>query len=458
MKRSLVLAMLAFLGGCASTPNEIARHVDVPDRWSARTTGAGPHAPERADDALPRDDWWRELADPLLESLLGQAAERNLELQIARVRIVEARAARHIAASALAPSATGNVRIGRRNTEPLGREQATSLFEATFDAQWELDLFGASSARSDAALADVQVAEYAREDILLSLRAEVARNYIDLRNAQQRLHLARETLTASRTLADLVESLRAAGLRTELDAAQARSLVLSLDARLPALETAVVTTIRRIETLLGHTPGRLDATLTAPGLVPVAKRPVLLDQPTRVLARRPDVQRAERQFAAAASLHRAAVSDMYPKISIAALFGLRDSSGNASLGIGALSGGMLAPLFNAGRLRAQTEAAQARTEQAHIAHELAMLRALEDVEVNVVAYFNADRSLHMQDRRVEGESLRLVLAQSRYAQGIAPFSEVLDAQRDLYAAQVDRSNARAEAARVYVALAKSIGG
>ncbi len=453
-----MLPALALLGGCAVAPPYVAPGLDAPGDWTAAAKAA--HAApshETPGTHTPRS-WWQELEDPLLEQLMLEATTRNFDLQFARARILEARASHAIAAAALAPGITGSTRTGRRNTEPLGREQSTSLFEATFDAHWELDLFGGSAARVQAAQASESSLAYEAQSVLLTLRAEVARNYIDLRTAQRRRGLALDTLAASRTLAELTGSLRDAGLRTELDAAQARSLVLSLETRLPRLDTATAAAIRRIETLLGHPPGSLDEILAAPRPVPMAARPAILDSPAQVLARRPDVQRAERRLAAAASLHRAAVADLYPKVSVGALFGIRDTSGNASLGIGALSAGLVAPIFNAGRLRAERQAAEARSEQAHLAYRHAVLKALEDVEVSLVAYGNADRNRRVLDRLVSNEAHRLALAQARYRRGIAPFSDVLEAQRTLYAAQEEQADADAEVARGYVALAKSIGG
>jgi len=453
-----ILPALALLGGCAASPPYVAPALDAPGRWTAAAKAAHAAPSREAPSVHAPRPWWHELEDPLLEQLMLEATARNFDLQLARARILEARAAHAVAAAALSPGITGGTRTGRRNTEPLGREQTTSLFEATFDAQWELDLFGGSAARVHAAQASESSLEHEAQNVQLTLRGELARNYIDLRTVQRRLKLARDTLAASRTLAELTGSLRDAGLRTELDATQALSLVLSLETRLPRLDTATVAAIRRIETLLGHLPGTLDEVLTEPRPVPVAARPAILDDPAEVLARRPDVQRAERSLAAAASLHRAAVADLFPKVSVGALFGIRDTSGNASLGIGALSAGLVAPIFNAGRLRAERQAAEARREQAHLAYRHTVLKALEDVEVSLVAYGNADRNRRALDRLVDNESQRLSLAQARYRRGIAPFSDVLEVQRSLYAAQEEQADAHAEAARGYVALAKSIGG
>jgi len=334
----------------------------------------------------------------------------------------------------------------------------SSLFEATFDAAWEVDLFGALNDRADAARAHAEGVAFDEGDMLLSLRAEVAREYVGLRDLQQRIVIARAAQAASIDTAALVGSLRAAGLRTELDEARARSGALVLAARIPPLEAAATASLRRLETLIGRLPGSLDARLADAAPVPIAQRPAMLQAPASVVARRPDLRRAERELAASIALGRAATADIYPKLSLAALFGIRDVSQAASLGIGSLTAGLVAPIFDAGRRRADVDAADARRLQAQYAYRQAVLRALQEVETSLAAYAGAERHRQALDALVETERRKLALAEVRYRRGIAAFIDVLDAQRTLFDAQAAQAGARADVARGYVALAKALGG
>jgi outer membrane protein TolC len=166
--------------------------------------------------------------------------------------------------------------------------------DAGFDAAWEIDLFGATRSGVKAADAVVQSSVDEAHDTLLTLRAEVARNYLELRDAQTRLRVTRENMASRREVAALNATLRQAGLRSELDVSQARSLYLALEPQIPVLETAIDRSMRRIEVLLGETPGVLTATLATPQPVPVAGEAVPLSDPVSVLAQRPDVGAAER--------------------------------------------------------------------------------------------------------------------------------------------------------------------
>src|SRR5262249_7546335 len=176
-----------------------------------------------------------------------------------------------------------------------------------------------------------------------------------------------------------------------------------------------------------------------------------------IIARRPDLRRAERELAAATALTAAATADLYPKVSLSALFGFRYLSGDAG-SIWGLSAGALAPIFNAGGLNAEVAAADGRTQQVYAGYRQNVLAAFEEVEVSLTSYVNAKSDLEALDTLVENETRRLTLATERYTRGLSPFIDVLDAQRSLFAAQSDRVIAQSELANSYVALNKAVGG
>ena len=405
----------------------------------------------------PRD-WWKGFADPTLDRLIAAADAENFDLKRARARVHEARATRAATAARLYPEVDFNSAAARSNAGLIGSERTVSYFESAFDARWELDVFGATSRRVEAADAQAQSAVEAEADVLLTLRGEVARNYVELRAAQNRLGLALETLRAHRETAGLVSSLESAGLRSELDVTQAQTQALSLAAQVPTLETAVTAATRRLDPLLGRAPGTTEADLSSTGPVPVTRAPAVLDEPATVIARRPDLRLAERELSAASALTQAAKADLYPSVSLGGLFGFRSVASGPAGVIWTIAGVLTAPLINFGRLEAQVDIANARGEQSYFAFRQAVLLALEEVETTLTAYVNAWRNVESLDDLVGNEQRKLALAEERYRKGLSPFIEVLDAQRSLYTAQTDRVTAQAELSRGYIALNKAVGG
>ncbi|HSD60857.1 MAG TPA: TolC family protein, partial [Burkholderiales bacterium] len=278
--RLLLAALPALLAGCVTAPKFDALPPKTPENWIAPE----PEAPDTARliaggsrEAAP--PWWMALGDPLLDALIAEAERENFDLKRARARVLEARSRADAAGARLYPEVNAVVTGSRGNTANPGLDRAQSLFDAAFDARWEVDLFGANRSRADAEDALAQGAEQGAADVLITLRAEVARSYVELRGAQNRLALALDTLRVRRETADLVRSLRAAGLRSELDVAQAESQVLAVEAQIPPLRAAVDIAAWRVDTLLGQPPGTFQSRLAAAGPVPVAERPAVLDAP-----------------------------------------------------------------------------------------------------------------------------------------------------------------------------------
>jgi NodT family efflux transporter outer membrane factor (OMF) lipoprotein len=457
--RLLLAALPLLLAGCVAAPKFEAAPPVIPDNWILPE----PDAPDTgrliaggSREALPA--WWTALEDPVLDELIAEAERENFDLRRARARVLEARSRAAAAGARLYPEVNAVVAGGRGNATIPGVDRAQSLYDAAFDARWEVDLFGANRGRADAEAALARASEEGAADVLLTLRAEVARSYVELRGGQNRLALALDTLRVRRETADLVRSLGAAGLRSELDVAQAESQVLAVEAQIPPLRAGVEIAAWRVEILLGRPPGSFQSRLAAAAPVPVAERPAVLDAPASVIARRPDIRRAQSELAAAGRFTDAAVADSYPKVSLAGLFGLRDVSGAAGYTLWSLAGGAAAPLLNFGRLQAEAEAAGARRREAYYGYRQAVLEALQEVESTLAGYLAADRNRRALDALVETERRRLALAEERYTRGLSPFIEVLDAERALYAARTELVSAEAEVTKGYVALNKALGG
>jgi NodT family efflux transporter outer membrane factor (OMF) lipoprotein len=454
----LVFPAVALVAGCAVGPEYFRPEADAPKGWMA--AGSEGSAGKVVSGRLPETDrpWWTLLGDPTLDRLMEAGERENFDLKRARARVLEARASRRATAAQLYPEVAAGAAAARGNALLIGQDQTVSLYEAAFDASWEIDLFGATRSRVEATDALARAAEESAADVLLTLRAEVARNYIEMRAAQNRLELALDTLRARHDTVALVKALRAAGLRSGLDVTQAETQTLALQAQIPTLQTAVTAAARRLDTLLGRPPGTLETELANAAPVPVARELTVLDEPAAVIARRPDLKRAERELAAATALTAAATADLYPKVSLGGLYGFRNLSGLPGSTIWSLGAGATWSLINFGGLEAEVDAADARRQQFYFAYRQAVLAALEDVEVSLTGFVNAGRNLRALDVLVENEQSKLALAEERYRRGLSPFIDVLDAQRSLYAAQTDRVGAEAEQVKGYVALNKALGG
>jgi len=461
MRRSVfpMVAVAVFtLSGCTVGPEYVRPDPKAPLAWNAaKATDDDRVRQVQSADRGQERSWWAAFNDPMLDQFIDTAVTRNLDLRIARARVLEARASRGVSAAQLYPE-INLVGTGERGNRRLVTQNRTvGLYDAGFDAAWEIDLFGGTRSRVQAADALVEASVDEERNTLLTLRAEVARNYLELRDAQTRLQVTRENTTSRRDVASLTATLRRAGLRSELDVSQARSQFLALEPQIPVLVTAIDRSTRRIEVLLGEAPGALSATLAMPRPVPVPGEAVWLADPVSVLARRPDVGIAERRLASATALNAAAVAELYPKVSLAGLVGYRDATGAPSFGIWSIAGAIAAPIFNAGRIRSQIDAADARRQEALASFEQTVLLALEEVEVNLVSYLNAEETRKGLVVLVENEEDKLALADDRYRRGLTGFIDVLEAQRSLQESQISLARAQGDVGRTFVALNKSLG-
>jgi NodT family efflux transporter outer membrane factor (OMF) lipoprotein len=419
--------------------------------------------------------WWTTFHDPILDSLVTRALEGNLDLKIAAARIREARAARRIAASAALPQvdvegaysrakrsdAVPPFKLAPGGNSPFGpREQ--NAFEAGFDAGWEIDVFGGVRRDKEAALAQLQAAEEVRRDVLITLLADVARNYAELRGTQQQLQILEETLRSERDTLELANARLEAGLGTELDTARAEGLLAVNAAQRPALERFAKQAVYRLGVLLGKDPGALASELETPGAIPFAPPEIPLTLPSELLSRRPDLRRAERDLAAATARIGVAKADLFPR------FLIMGSLGRRSEDVADLSSGISQfwnllpvvrwPIFSGGRIRANIRVQDARHEQALRQYEKAVLTALEEVENALSSHTRELRRQESLRASVAANRRALELAMERYTSGLESFLSVLDAERSVYAAEDQLVQSERNAVVSLIAVYKSLGG
>ncbi len=277
---------------------------------------------------------------------------------------------------------------------PFG-EREQNVFEAGFDASWEIDVFGGVKRDKEAALADVQAAEEGRREALVTLLADVGRNYLELRGTQQQIRILEETLASQQDTLDIAKARFDAGLGTELDVARAEGLLQANGAERPVLERQARQAIYRISVLLGKHPSALAGELEPPADIPPVPPEIPLALPSELLSRRPDLKRAERELAAATARIGVARADLFPRFSILGSFGRRSEDASdftkGSAQFWNIVPAVRWPIFSGGRIRANVEVQNARQEQALLQYEKDILTALEEVE-NALSAHTRERS------------------------------------------------------------------
>jgi NodT family efflux transporter outer membrane factor (OMF) lipoprotein len=408
---------------------------------------------------LPLANWWERFDDPLLTRLVTKALQTNTSVRSAQTALQQARALREFSAAGLSPSlsASGSAQRGKSD----GTDAHNSL-QAGLDARWELDVFGARRSSVNASEADAQASQSSLADVQVSVAAEVALAYIQLRGQQAQAQIARNNLASQQETLQITDWRRQAGLTSSLELEQARTATEQTSAQLPTLQTGISQTRLSLALLTGQTPDALQGLVDEAQPVPVVAGDWALGIPARTLRQRPDVRAAEQRIQAALSRLSAADAARYPGFALSGSLGLSALSlsgltSGASVA-SALLGSISAPLLDGGAARAQIRVQEAALEQARVAYEAAVLTALRDVEGALVA-LQGDRArqLNLQNAATAAANAAL-LAQQRYASGLIDFQTVLQTQRTLLVAQDSVASTQAAISADHVRLVKALGG
>ncbi|MGZ8194378.1 MAG: efflux transporter outer membrane subunit [Methylosarcina sp.] len=470
--KTVLLLLSAGLSGCAVGPDYKETAPTVPDRWQAeklseaRSTGKLGQTQtvlKPADsEALKR--WWRSFGDAQLNRLMDQALAGNFDIKIALARIDQARAERRGTRAELFPK-VDVVAGAQHNDNPFpgfAPGIKFDLFELGFDALWEIDVFGRQQRRLEAAIADLEGASEQYRQTLVTLTSDIARTYVDYRSLQNQLRITHSNLESQRHTLGLTERLNAEGVGTKHDVVRARAQVSATESRIPALEAGLVSALRQLEVLAGRRPGSLDGQLNSEGAVPAAPAIGILVSPAETLRHRPDLRVAERNLAAATAMQGAAIAELFPKISLSAFVGLRNTDIEELFKSAAFSYGtaanLLQPLLNFGRIRAGIDMADAKQKEAYLSYEKAMLEALRETETAMTRYLKEEVRRQTLARTVADQKESVRLSNLRYTEGVSSFLDVLDAQRALYVAEIDLARSEAETATSLIALYKALGG
>jgi multidrug efflux system outer membrane protein len=427
-------------------------------------TFRGQEAAEAA--SLADAPWWDVFQDPTLKNLIQEALRANYDVKIAAARVQEARALLGVARSDLYPSldygvgvARGNVRPGPTGA-PGGQVPTSNAYSATFTASWELDVWGRVRRSNEAALASLLATEDARRGVWLTLVSDLAQAYFELLALDVRLQIAEDTTSAYQRTYNLFLDRFQQGAASKLETSRAEGALGGAQAAIPVLEGEIVAKENQISILLGEAPAPI------PRGTPMYDQPVVPTMPaglpSALLERRPDLRQAEQQLVSANARIGIAKAEFFPKLSLTALFGTASPELSALTGgtatVWALAGMVSGPLFNAGRTLGNYRASIAQWEQAKFQYESVALNALREVSDALAALGKFAEAETGQDRSVKALTEAVDHATERYRHGLASYFEVLEAQQQLFPAQVALAQIRRDRLLAHVRLYKALGG
>ncbi|MGB9150763.1 MAG: TolC family protein [Burkholderiales bacterium] len=454
----LAVAVMFALCGC-STPSPVSER--VPNKLALASSFVN----AAAGNTEPVAEFWRGFADADLDALMAEALKANVDLRIASANLQEARALARFADAQLKPSIGTSANVSRiRAPDTQGKIQTFSQFAAGFDAAWEADLFGRISSDRRAAAADVLAGEAGVRAAQVSVAAELARNYFELRGLQEQIRIAMAALETQQAALKLVQARLSEGRGTALDTERAQSLVQTTMAAIPALESALARSRYRIAVLTGRQPTALDLQLAPakplPGLTALALGNI--GSPESLLRRRPDIAAAEAQVVAAAARVGVARSSLFPRITLGGSVGLNagriSELGNASSFVYNFGANLVWSLLDFGRVRAQIAASEARSEGVLARYEKVILTALEETEGALSNYSRTQQKVDSLFTAEKSAAKAAEIARVRFTYGATDFFAVLDAERELLAARDRLAQSQTAAATSLVAVYKAFSG
>ncbi|HSZ89460.1 MAG TPA: efflux transporter outer membrane subunit [Acetobacteraceae bacterium] len=488
MLRVVLAASTALaLCGCTVGPNFQAPSWASPSSWFT-----GPRekvSPERSEPVAAAVDpnWWTLFNDRELTALERHVAAENLDVRVATSRLAESRAQLGMARASEFPDLNANGSYTRQKASNLGEFAAApnalgangssgnfiggfrgadlapfDVYQAGFDAAWEVDLWGGVRRSVESATASVQAAAEARRGVLLSSLAEVARDYIGLRGVQTQLHIARDNVHTAEQSLQLTQQRAAGGVTTDLDVANASAQLRSTMAEIPRLEQQEAAEINALSFLLGQPPNTLRGELAEPRPVPPVPPRVPVGFPSELARRRPDVAQAEAQLHAATATIGVAVAAFYPSVTLSGSMGLQALQPanffNLNARQYAVGPGITIPIFQGGQLKSTLQLREAQQEEAAVFYQETVLQAWHEVDNALTAYQTEQARRDQLVLAVAQNQRALDLAQSRYQQGVADFLTVLVSETSLLSSQQQLAQSTTTVSENLVALYKALGG
>ncbi len=460
-------AVAVVLSACTVGP-DFRRPANVPPAISL-LEGRPQPVDAKLTEGPPIDQWWTVFADPVLSLLEERVATQNLDVQSASARLQQARAQGRIAGADRYPSVGGAASYQRTRTNPNGPQAVTrngspgfDIFDGGFDASWELDLWGRVRRSIEAAKAREGAAENYRRLALLTVEAELARDYIALRGSEAQLDVLRDNLEITRNSVSLTRSRFRNGVTTRLDVANAEAQMSSIEASIPTVEAARDTLANSLSLLLALPPRALEDELNRFKGMPIRPREISVGIPSELLLRRPDVQQAEDELHAATAEIGVAKADFLPRISFNGSLA-SETFQLSSLGSWAsrqfsIGPSITLPFFQGGRLRGTLDLRKAEQQEAAIRYQQVVLGAWHEVDDALINYTAEERRRDSLTRNVDENEVALSVAQRRYREGAIDFLNVLSVQKSLLDARNEAIRSNMTASVNLIRLFKALGG
>jgi outer membrane protein, multidrug efflux system len=444
------LVTVALLAGCAVGPDYQPPQTTMPDGWIGSSDSAAP---------VGLATWWQIFRDPKLTALMNEALRTNLDIQLAAARVREARFSRGIIAGGLWPAVNASASYQRTRQGSAGEQ---NLFQTGLDALWEADIFGGIRRNVESAEANILAAQEGLHDVQVSLAAEVALNYVQLRGFQQQIAIARDNLEAQRHTADITRQRFNAGFVSGLDVANANAQVAATESTIPVLQTSARQSIYALSVLLARPPADLLNELAESRPQPVTPPEVPVGLPSELLRRRPDIRQAEAKLHAATAQIGVAVADFFPTFSLTGSLNWRADK------LSSLSGGDARswafgpsvnwPIFQGGSIAANVRLQEALRDQAYITYRKTVLAALQDVENALIAYAKEWEHNKSLNDAVTANRKAVRISTQLYTEGQTDFLNVLQSQRALYLSQTAYVQSDTSLNQDLIALYKALGG
>jgi outer membrane protein, multidrug efflux system len=462
MRNLAVLMSSLILAACAVGPDYRKPQLATPDSFVG-VEGA------QVSSADMEREFWKAFNDEQLNAMIEQALAANHDIRIATARLREARALRGETRLDLAPTVQGSAGYTKARASdrqltptPTTADREQDFYDSGFDAFWELDFFGRVRRQVEASSAEVQSAEASVYATQVSVTAEVARNYFELRGAQEQLAVARRNADNQAETVRITQARLDAGRGTQLDASRAQAQLSATLSTIPDLEAAVTRSMLRLGVLTGQAPEALMPQLATAKALPTLPVAHDIGTPEQLLRRRPDIRVAERDLAAATAEIGVAVGDLFPRITFLGHWGF-DAVNSSDLGNPGSETFSFGPsirwaAFDLGRVRQRIKQREAATDRALAKYEQTVLQALEETDASLTAYSKAIvKQQHLQASATASlEAAKL--ARARYESGVADFLAVLDAERSALAAEDQLARSETQTATALLATYKALGG
>lgn len=415
----------------------------------------------------PLGEFWTQFNDPMLNELVAEGIAANNDVKVAVARLKEERALRTQVKLDKFPTVTSEAdwTKSKLSTDQgqgfPGNLLQNELYNAGFDAYWEIDFFGRVRRLNQAANAATEAAAYDVQAVLITVTSEIARNYLEMRGLQAQLRVAEQNAENQANTLEITEARLEAGRGTEFDTERAKAQLSQTRAILPAIKAQIAAAQNRIAVLVGKTPSAMAAEFSKPGALPPMPEKIDVSSPEAMLRRRPDIASAERHLAEQTAMVGVAVADLFPRVVFSGQFSL---NANEFTGLGGAGSSSYAfgpsvtwPAFNIGRVKARIRASEAREDQALAAYQQTVLLAIEETETALVALEQSRARSEQLAKAATASKNAAELAQIRFEGGLSDFLAVLDAQRAELLAEDQLAESRTQTASLTIRLYKALG-